>query len=331
MIASRRIVVEDESQIGDARRTVSDACKRHGADETLAGQAAIIATELAGNLIRHAGGGSILMQEFPRAPKFRLELTALDKGPGIANVGQALRDGYSTNGTSGTGLGSIWRMASRFDIYSQPSRGTVIWVRLGDDSGPPERWDVGGVNVPLEGELVCGDAWDFTAEDDALRLLVADGLGHGPFAEEAAREAVAVFRKYPTSSPAAIMEFAHLALGKTRGAAGAMVRLSLSKKEASGSGIGNISMRLMSEDGSRSLISDNGTLGGRARRAQETRLPWSADAILVVHSDGLGSQWNLADYPGLMSRHPGVVAGFLFRDFRRERDDTTVVVVKEKI
>lgn len=331
MIAVRRIAVEDESQIGEARRTVADACKRHGADETLAGQAAIVATELAGNLIRHAGGGAILMQEFPRAPKFRLELTALDKGPGIENIGQALRDGYSTNGTSGTGLGSIRRMANRFDIYSKPSRGTVIWARLGDDSGLPDRWEIGGLNVPLEGEAVCGDAWDFAAEDDTLGLLVADGLGHGPFAEEAAREAVVVFRKYPNSSPAAVMEFAHLALGKTRGAAGAALRLSLSKKEVSGSGIGNITMRVSSDDGSRSLLSDNGTLGGRARRAQETRLPWSSDSILVVHSDGLGSQWNLADYPGLMSRHPSVMAGLLYRDFRRERDDTTVVVVKEKV
>jgi len=331
MIACRRIAVEDESQVGEARRSVADACKRFGANETEAGQAAIVTTELAGNLIRHAGGGEILLQEYPRAPKFRLELTALDNGPGIANIGQALRDGYSTNGTSGTGLGSIRRMAARFDIYSQLSRGTVVCVRLGDDSGLPQRWEVGGLSVPLEGEDACGDAWDILTEDEDLRLMVADGLGHGPFAEEASREAVAVFRKYPTSSPAAVMEFAHLALGKTRGAAGAVLRISLSKKEVIGSGIGNISMRLSSESGSRSLISDNGTLGGRARRAQEARLPWHPDAILVVHSDGLGSQWNLADYPGLAARHPSVVAGLLYRDFQRERDDTTVVVVKEKL
>jgi anti-sigma regulatory factor (Ser/Thr protein kinase) len=331
MIASRSIAVEDESQIGEARRIVAEACKRLGADETQAGQAAIAATELAGNLIRHAGRGFLLMQEFPRAPKFRLELTALDSGPGISNVGQALRDGFSTNGTPGTGLGSIRRMASRFDIYSQPSHGTVVWIRLGDDSASQETWEIGGLSVPMAGEVACGDSWDVLVEAGDLRLIVADGLGHGPFAEEASREAIAIFRKYPTSSPAAVMELAHLALGKTRGAAGAMVRISSTGKGVCGSGIGNISMRMFTDAGSKSLLSDNGTLGGRARRAQETQLPWIAGAILVMHSDGLGSQWNLADYPGLMSRHPGVLAGVLYRDFQRERDDTTVVVVKEKL
>lgn len=328
MISSRSIVVEEDTQIGAARRAVVEICRRLGAEETLTGQAAIVATELAGNLARHGGGGVLLVQEFPRAPKFRLELTALDRGPGIPNVGQALRDGFSTNGTAGTGLGSVRRMAARFDIYSQPDRGTAVWVQLGE--AQESSWEVGGVSVALEGEPVCGDAWDMLPESDGLRLMVADGLGHGPFAEEAAREAIAVFRKQPTSSPAAVMEFTHLALGKTRGAAGAMVKISAARKEVCGSGIGNISMRVFSDDGSKSVLSDNGTLGGRVRRAQETRLPWRANPMLVVHSDGLGSQWNLADYPGLVARHSSLIAGVLYRDFQRERDDTTVVVVKEK-
>ena len=126
------------------------------------------------------------------------------------------------------------------------------------------------------------------------------------------------------------MEFSHLALGKTRGAAGAMVQISPAQKQVAGSGIGNISMRLCTHEVTKSLVSDNGTLGGTARRAQEARLEWGEDAICVMHSDGLSTQWTLGDYPGLAARPAAVIAGVLYRDYRRERDDATVVVIKEK-
>jgi hypothetical protein len=51
--------------------------------------------------------------------------------------------------------------------------------------------------------------------------------------------------------------------------------------------------------------------------------------VLVLHSDGLTSHWKLAAYSGLHVRHAAVIAGVLYRDFRRANDDVTVVVVKE--
>ena len=79
----------------------------------------------------------------------------------------------------------------------------------------------------------------------------------------------------------------------------------------------------------RSVVSHHGTAGGAARRIQEFTYPWKGGDILVLHSDGLGSHWTLAGYPGLAQRHPALIAGVLYRDHRRGRDDTTVVVVRE--
>lgn len=329
MITTRRIAVDDESQVGEARRAVIEICQRVRADETTSGQAAIVVTELAANLFRHAGRGEILLNELPTVDGLALEILAVDAGPGIANIAEALRDGYSTGGTAGNGLGAVRRLAAAFEVFTQRGLGTVVRARFGRPR-ESDRFEYGAVSTALEGEVVCGDAWDVMDGESGLRLVVADGLGHGPFASEAAREAVAVFRTHPTSSPTAVMEFAHLALGKTRGAAGAMFEILPAKREVRGSGIGNISMRLVSDAGSKSLVSDNGTLGGRARRAQESRLTWTEDAILVVHSDGLATQWSLDSYPGLVARHPSVIAAVLYRDFQRDRDDTTVVVVKER-
>ena len=93
-------------------------------------------------------------------------------------------------------------------------------------------------------------------------------------------------------------------------------------------GIGNISCSLISEGRSRSFVSHNGTLGAHTSRIQEFQSEWPADAVLVMHSDGLQSKWDLLSYPGLITRHPAIIGGALLRDFRRQRDDASVVVIK---
>jgi hypothetical protein len=93
-------------------------------------------------------------------------------------------------------------------------------------------------------------------------------------------------------------------------------------------GVGNISAVLLSGGTSRSLVSHNGTLGMTIARIQEFSVDWPADGVLVLHSDGLQSRWDLGGYAGLMVRHPAVIGGALLRDFRRQRDDASVVVVK---
>ena len=62
---------------------------------------------------------------------------------------------------------------------------------------------------------------------------------------------------------------------------------------------------------------------------QEFIVPLPSRAVLVAHSDGLASQWRVDQYPTLQQRHPSLIAGILFRDFRRKTDDSTVVVIKE--
>ena len=93
-------------------------------------------------------------------------------------------------------------------------------------------------------------------------------------------------------------------------------------------GVGNISAVVLAGTGSRSLVSHNGTLGMVTSRIQEFKVDWPADAVLVLHSDGLHSRWDLSSYAGLIVRHPAVIGGALLRDFRRQRDDASVVVVK---
>jgi hypothetical protein len=76
-------------------------------------------------------------------------------------------------------------------------------------------------------------------------------------------------------------------------------------------------------------VSLNGSAGHEGRRRiQEFTYPWPDDALLIAHSDGLITRWRLDVYPGLEQRHPGIIAGMLYRDARRERDDVTVVAMR---
>jgi serine/threonine protein phosphatase PrpC len=161
-------------------------------------------------------------------------------------------------------------------------------------------------------------------------LLLVDGLGHGWEASEAAQEAVHTFRKRAQSHPGEILTYIHEALKKTRGAVAAVAEILPRDGTLVYAGVGNISAVMLSRGTSRSFVSHNGTLGVATSRIQEFKSEWPADGVLVVHSDGLHSRWDLSSssYPGLLARHPALIGGALLRDFRRERDDASVVVVK---
>jgi hypothetical protein len=160
--------------------------------------------------------------------------------------------------------------------------------------------------------------------------MVADGLGHGEHAAEASAKAVKVFEDSVDRTPAQTMERMHDALRGTRGSAVAVAELSFGQRLVRYAGVGNISGRIVASEGVHySMVSYNGTLGLEARKIQEFTYPWPNDATLILHSDGLGTHWNLEDYPGLRARHTAVVSGVLFRDHNRIQDDSTVVVARE--
>ncbi len=325
--------IADASGSGEGRRAAAAAARSLGLSETDAGRAAVVATELGSNLIKHAGHGELIVNAgFDPPGRAGIELLALDRGPGIADIAAALRDGYSTAGSPGTGLGSVRRLADEFDIYSGAGRGTAVLARVrskaGEDS-PKAALRTGAISVAKPGEEVCGDAWEYFPRGRSGRLLVADGLGHGLDAAAAAIAAVESARREKSSEPAAVLDAIHKALRATRGAAVALADVDASRHRVRYAGVGNIAGAILSTGHPRSLVSHNGTVGAEMRRVREFEYPWPERAILVMHTDGLSERWDLEAYPGLMARSATLIAGVLYRDYRRERDDATVVVVKD--
>ena len=334
MIDAVALPITEESQVGEARRIAVALAAELGFNETDRGKVAIVTTEAARNVVKHAREGELLLQSVKTVVGFSIEIVALDRGPGMANVGQCLRDGFSTAGTPGTGLGAIKRLSSFFDIHSVRELGTALLVRLEPTKNRREAsqnsnyLEFGVVHLPKVGEQICGDSWGTENYLDKNLILVADGLGYGGLAQEASREAVRIFRENVKLGPKAILEKAHPALKNTRGVAGAIAQLDRTNQTVCFAGVGNISGVVVTDNQTRSMVSYNGTVGHRMLKVAEFVYPWFPQSLLIMHSDGLATQWDLNRYPGLATRHPALIAAVLYRDFKRTRDDMTVVVAK---
>jgi anti-sigma regulatory factor (Ser/Thr protein kinase) len=326
------IEVNESSQTGETRRKAVEYAEDLCLDENRRGAVALAATEMATNLVKHAVSGRMLLQPMRENGRSGLRLIAVDRGPGIGDMNAAFTDGHSTAGSMGTGLGAIRRLSDVFEIYSAPGVGTVLraefWQGTENHSSTDATIQVGTVSEPITGEEVCGDGWGVRIFPDSVVLMVVDGLGHGLGAAEAAREAEQVLAEATDSGPLAILQNIHGALKKTRGAAVAVARIRTQQKLVTYAGVGNIGGSIVSPGACRSMASHNGTSGHNVPRVQEFTYPWDANSILIMHSDGLTSRWDLERYPGIWSKHPSLIATVLHRDFKRGRDDVTVLAAK---
>jgi anti-sigma regulatory factor (Ser/Thr protein kinase) len=329
MLPDVMVPVQEKTDVAAARRAALDLASF---PEELAGKLSILVTEAASNLIKHAGGGQIVVRRLGASPAAGVEIIAMDKGPGMSNPARCFEDGYSTAGSPGTGLGAVSRIASFYDFYSAEGKGTVLVARVGD-SAPKNGCGVelGAVGVAYPGEEISGDSWGIASRgsESVCRVIVADGLGHGVLAAEASDLAVSTAMNSSGLSAESLIEKCHGRMRATRGAAVSVADADFAAEQLAFTGVGNVSGAIVNESGARQqMISVNGTVGHELRRTQTFRYSLPPGSTVVLHSDGLSASWGLEKYPGLLQRHPTVIAAVLFRDFVRGRDDATVVVMR---
>ncbi|MFI2642159.1 SpoIIE family protein phosphatase [Streptomyces sp. NPDC018610] len=296
------VPVHETARAHDARVAAEDAAATAGLDERRADAAALVASELATNLLKHTRGGRILVEVVPppvareggqRGPV--VQILAVDDGPGMADVSAALRDGYSTARSLGAGLGTCLRLADEFRLHSTPGRGTVALARIGaaartdgpatesethasGNTGPGTETGghategtghgaagavrAGGVGIPRTGEDHSGDAWGWVRSGDRLTLMLADGLGHGPEAARASSAAVEALDRLAHLAPAELLRRLDTVLRGTRGAAVAVAQLDVRAGLLRFAGVGDVGARLREGDHWRPLPSRPGVVGG---------------------------------------------------------------------
>ncbi|ASZ11926.1 ATP-binding protein [Chitinophaga pendula] len=294
----------------------------------------IIVSEILTNIVKHAGSGTLLLKITAHIDQQQeLELIAFDKGPGMADVNRMMNDGVSTTNTLGGGLGALKRLSDDCQIYSQKNWGTIVLIRVlskpNNSRAKSPKALVRSILVPKPGESQCGDGSYYTVNDQHLKLLLCDGLGHGPDAAKVAELAGQAFLDYPTEDPVDMIGHLNVALKRTRGAVATVAIFDLKKKIWSICGIGNIMTKILSREGHKNYMPYNGIVGLNVPRNLKTQQIMHDDTQqLVMCSDGIRSRWDMLKYHGITRYDPSVFCAALLNDYARNTDDIGILTCK---
>jgi len=322
----RWLRVEDPSAAAACRRAAMALAGRLDFPGARADQLALAVTEAATNLHKHASQGSMLLRIARDDGRPGIEMVTIDAGPGFRDAGAVLRDGYSTSGTLGIGLGAIGRLADFSDLYSAPGQGTALVARFWPAPRTSRVVAYAGLVRPITGETECGDIFGAAKTGSGLTGVLCDGLGHGPLAARAALEAVAAVMEDPSAEPAALVERAHRRMAHTRGGAIGVVQADGTAVRFAG--LGNIAATILADGSRKGMVSVPGIAGHQARSIRQFEYTADDDAALILYSDGISGRWDAGSLPGLNARDPLVVAAVLLAAAGTRRDDAGVLVLR---
>lgn len=348
MIVVREILsieITDGAQVGAARRAVHEYAAQLGFEDKELAEIDIVVQELGTNAATYATQNSRLHYTRTIGRAMGLELFYWDTGPGIYNIDRAVRDGVSTSGSMGTGLGAIRRLMDQFELYStvrttsrlslqaarRTSHGTAVLARKWKPGAKPDAMSMSRIGVwsrSLPGEQINGDSYLIKPQGARTLFAVIDGLGHGHGAKQAADAALDSLNDWTGEPMEEIFLAVHGALRSTRGAVMGAIIIDDAHEEMHYAGVGNVSVRVFNAPERVTPIPSNGTLGARMGRVRVWKQKWSEEATVVMASDGLSESWDIKSYPNLLEHNPQLLAGILMRDYARSNDDATVLVAK---
>lgn len=288
-------------------------------------------SELASNLVRHAGGGLISLSTLQAGERAGVQIESADNGPGITDIERALTDGFSTAGGLGNGLGTVNRLMDRLDFHQPTARGLRIvcqrWVRPRSKHSF-RRLDCGAATRACRSAQENGDAFVIKQWADQALLGVIDGLGHGPSAHKAAHAARSYVEHHFDQPFRDLFRGVERACRATRGVVMGLARVELTRSVAIISVVGNVEVRLLGISPPPRIAIRRGILGSHAPEVVAEENPWGPGAVLIMHSDGVQARWHARDYADLSAEAPALVARRLLQTFGKAEDDATVLVAK---
>lgn len=177
---------------------------------------------------------------------------------------------------------------------------------------------------PAHGEMICGDAFAIVTAADAVVIALADGLGHGPRAYEAAEGFCDYVRSNHKHSLEQILRGAGAAISGTRGAIAVVMRLETKVGAMEFAGVGNIETQVLSRSAIRPVCTP-GIVGRPLRKVITWRYEISAGDLLAVYSDGISPRFDLESYRQL---EPQLIADSILERHGKSYDDATILVIR---
>lgn len=327
-------IANDRSYFSLIKKEIHRAAGEAGMAEVRINELDLIVAEMTSNLFKYSDDGEILMGTFQNNGSPYVELISIDNGPGMVNPSKMLQDGVSTGNTMGHGLGSIKRLSDTFELYSQIGWGTIVLSRVYNDPQQaklPSKVILRPIVVAKPGERVSGDGFVWKKTERYVKMMLADGLGHGPEANKAVNEAAAAFRVFPDFSPTETIRFIHTAIKRTRGAVINITAFDLRTRTWSCSGVGNIAARMIGPASLKNHMSYNGIVGHNIPGTMnDQQYPADLYHQVMLCSDGIKTRIDMARYPRIHRYDQAVLAAALYKDHGRRNDDMSVVMAKIK-
>ncbi|WP_347052594.1 SpoIIE family protein phosphatase [Flavobacterium olei] len=326
--------IDDRSLIAFIKREIHNLALKIGFTPHRAAETDIIIAELTSNLMKFANGGELLYRANFNGEYNEIEIYCLDKGIGFENVAKIMNDGYSSANTLGHGLGSIKRLSNDFQIYSMKNWGCVQYVKIGEKadielSPVKSGLDHTCIAVNYPNEKICGDGYYIKHNSKGFQIFVGDGLGHGEGAHEAVEAAIKAFRQTIETDPESILRDIHSKVKKSRGLVATIAAVDYKSESWSICGIGNINTRIYNGLDNKTYTPYNGIIGHNIPRTlNSTIVPYRKHQIIIMHSDGLRTRWNLNDLSAIFKQSPGIISAALYKENVRGTDDATILVGK---
>ncbi len=323
----------DRSYLAIVKREIHTKAVSAGFSERRVGEIDIVVSEICTNIIIHGGGGEILVRLIEEKGIQGIELISIDSGPGMSDVNKMMTDGVSTKNTLGQGLGAIKRLSDFMQVYSQKDWGTVLLARIYNEPLPyQKKKDTAGIHTLLvakPNETHCGDGFHSFVHNKRLKMLLGDGLGHGPQAEKAVLTAIEAFKNSPDLNPAEAIRNIHTETKKTRGLVATVAEYDFEDKTWSFCGVGNISTRINSPDNFNAYLPYNGIIGMNTPTTLTARtFKQESNQYILMFSDGLKSRFDNNRLMALQRYDFSVMAAALYKDLTRRTDDVSVVICK---
>ena len=323
--------LREENDVDMAIDVVRTAALGRGLSDVQCSHLACAVSEVSINAIRYGMGGGMLVRPTPNG--LGLEVEVRDTGPGIADVQQAIADGYSTSTDSlGIGLGAAKRAIEYVAIDTTPGVGTRVVLRS-YPLLPAGDYELGLVSLPDADYVENGDHY-FLHEVEGERLLagVIDGLGQGRAAHRTALVAShAIADNYAASLPDLIAIVHESIRAKFDDSGVAIGIASIGKRSIEYLGIGDTNLRLFGPNGEESChcFGKPGLVGSNLRvsgRIESHAIRAEDGLVAVLHTDGVSDRFSGVDLP--LNHAAQDIADFVMHHHRREYGDSTVVVLK---
>lgn len=327
--------IEERSYLAYVKREIRNQVSQSLFNKNRAGEIDIIVSELASNLVKHAGNGELLYRIFQTESDATFEIISIDKGPGMSDAKGMIKDGISTTKTLGQGLGAVSRLSDTFEIFSMNNWGTIAYSKvLLKKEGPVNKSDrlkVRGLLIPKANEVLCGDGYATRSTRDEIHFFLGDGLGHGQYAFEAVKKAADFFLMCEESNPVDIIRQMHENVRKTRGLVAVVAVFNFKTNVWRICGVGNILARIYSGLMFKNYSSYNGIVGLTIPTSiKESVIEGEKNQYIIMCSDGLKTHWDLQKYPSILKYDATIAAAALYKDFVRRTDDASILIGKIK-